>query len=325
MTLTIWFVIVAVGGSIAFVWFIWRLLPNWRAVLVVSVLWGMWLIGTIALSLWLSLWTWGLQSAAFLATIGLLIRVLSLDTRQRAEIARLRRVAEMRGDRMSALSHEVRTPLAIIKGAAELLLDNKPGPLTPQQRTFLETIAQNCERVITLAEDLLVQARIEAGLFKLNLQPVDVKALTRQVVRNMRLLVAEKGQTITIDYPQVVPRIQADPRLLVQALTNLLYNASRYTSQGGHIYISVAENDESLVISVTDDGAGMSAEERRKLFQKFASGQPLGDGTGLGLVIVKLIVELHGGRILVDTSLGQGTTFLFTLPKLVDGNRVPGG
>lgn len=233
-----------------------------------------------------------------------------------AENARLWRIAEVRADQVAVLSHEVRTPLAIIKAAADLLLDESPGPVTPQQHTFLETISQNCERTITLAEDLLVQARIDAGLFRVRLEPVDLRALLRQVSRGIRPLIAAQDQSVTIHAPQIVPRVHADPRLIQQVLTNLLQNASRYTSRGGHIYISLAENDRVLSVAVTDDGAGMSRQERSHLFQKFVSGRPVGDGTGLGLVISKQIVEHHGGRILVDTGLGQGTTFLFTLPIL---------
>jgi signal transduction histidine kinase len=280
-----------------------------------------WCAGAVLLALACSAAGWFLQALAFGAGMILLARVFSRHVSQQAEITRLRRIAESRADRISVLSHEVRTPLAMIKGAAELLLDEKPGPLTQQQHTFLETISQNCERTITLAEDLLTQARIEAGLFKVNLQATDLKSLARQVAQGMKPLLAQKNQTIHLDYPQVLPHIQADPRLIQQALTNLLNNAARYTSPGGRIYVSISENDQAVIVAVTDDGAGMTTEERQKLFQRFSSGRPLGDGTGLGLVIVKQIVELHGGRILVDTTLGQGTTFLFTLPRLIEKDK----
>ncbi|HOQ98371.1 MAG TPA: HAMP domain-containing sensor histidine kinase [Anaerolineae bacterium] len=257
-----------------------------------------------------------LQALAFAWSAALLAWLPRREAGSRAEIARLRAIAEARAERVSVLSHEVRTPLAMIKAAADLLLEGKPGPLTPQQATFLETISQNCERTIGLAEDLLTQARIEAGLFKVNLQPVDLCGLVRQLARGLRPLLERQGQIMVLDCPQVMPRIQADPRLIQQALTNLLHNASRYTSPGGHIYVNISDNGHTVVVAVTDDGAGMSAEERRRLFQRFSSSRPLGDGTGLGLLIVKQIVELHGGRIMVDTNLGRGTTFLFTLPRL---------
>lgn len=299
-------------------WAIWRARFGSRAGLITLVIIAIWWTGVLLLALTYSEAGWILQAIAFVASMFLLIREFSRRANQQAEITRLQRIAESRADRISVLSHEVRTPLAMIKGAAELLLEGKPGPITQPQRVFLETISQNCERTIALAEDLLTQARIEAGLFKVNLQATDLKVLTRQVTQNMKPLLAQKNQTINLDYPQVLQHIQADPRLIQQALTNLLNNAMRYTSPGGCIYVSISENDQAVIVAITDDGAGMTAAERQKLFQRFSSGRPLGDGTGLGLVIVKQIVELHGGRILVDTTLGQGTTFLFTLPRLIE-------
>lgn len=299
-------------------WAIWRARLGSRAGLITLVIIAIWWTGALLLALTYSETGWFLQAIAFVASMFLLIREFSRRANQQAEITRLQRIAESRADRISVLSHEVRTPLAMIKGAAELLLEGKPGPLTQQQNIFLQAISQNCERTINLAEDLLTQARIEAGLFKVNLQATDLKVLTRQVTQNMKPLLTQKNQTINLDYPQVLQHIQADPRLIQQALTNLLNNAMRYTSPGGCIYVSISENDQAVIVAITDDGAGMTAVERQKLFQRFSSGRPLGDGTGLGLVIVKQIVELHGGRILVDTTLGQGTTFLFTLPRLIE-------
>lgn len=280
------------------------------------VLWG---AGPLfALSPWLPL-ALLLLSLAFAAAALLIADLIWREANHHAEGARLRHLVEARSDRVAALSHEIRTPLAMIKGASDLLLEGNPGPLTEQQHSFLQTISQNCANTITLAEDLLTQARIETGLFKLRLEPVDIKALARQSVSVVRRESNERGQTISLDYPQVMERVHADPRLIAQALNNLLQNASRHTSRGGHIFVTISNNDAAVVMSVTDDGAGMSAEERRRLFQKFASGRPLGDGTGLGLVITKQIVELHGGRIMVDTNLGRGTMILFTLPRWKDG------
>jgi signal transduction histidine kinase len=107
-----------------------------------------------------------------------------------------------------------------------------------------------------------------------------------------------------------------DPGLVLQALTNLLSNASRFTSTGGRISVRVAEIDDGMAIYVSDDGDGMTREQRAQLFRRFATGRPLADGTGLGLVITKDIVELHGGSIMVDTTARRGTTFVVTLPAV---------
>ncbi len=319
LPLWLWPGLLGVLGGLG--WLYWRGIRRGRLVWSLLGLLAVWATGMLLAAFrW---WALGLLtlSLAFAASVTLLVYVAWREGSQRAEIARLRHLADARSDRVAALGHEIRTPLAMIKGAADLLLEGNPGPLTPQQHTFLQTISQNCEHTISLAEDLLIQARIEAGLFKLRLEPVDVKALVQQAVRTIRTLTAGRGQFISLDCPQVMERIHADPRLITQALTNLLQNASRHTSQGGHIYVTIADNEAAVVVSVTDDGAGMSAEERQRLFQKFASGRPLGDGTGLGLVITKQIVELHGGQIMVDTSLGRGTTVLFTLPRWKEGDN----
>ncbi|NLF50967.1 MAG: HAMP domain-containing histidine kinase [Leptolinea sp.] len=296
-------------------WLIHRGYREWRLTLVfagLSILW---------LAAWALNYTdWNeavglLMGLAFCLAVVLLARQVKNSRIHRAEIVRLKSLTETRSDQVAALSHEIRTPLAMIKGAADLLLEGNPGPLTPQQLVFVKTISQNGEHMISLAEDLLVQARIQAGLFKLHLELTDVKSIVRKAVEQAQFLTEERHQHYIVDYPQVINRTYIDANLILQALNNLLLNASRHTSHTGHIYVSLAENDAGLVLSVTDDGAGMSPEERKKLFKRFSSGQPLGDGTGLGLVITKQIIELHGGQIMVDTTLGRGTTVLFILPR----------
>lgn len=234
--------------------------------------------------------------------------------RRSAEVRRLEQLAERRAEQVNALSHELRTPLSMIKGAVDLLREGSPGPLTPAQERFLQIVGDQCSQVIGVCESLLTQAKIEAGLFTPRLERVDLAVIARDVVTAMRPLCAQKQQRISLDTPQVLPRIPADPLLLAQALTNLLSNASRFTTTGGSIDVRVMLIDTGVAIYVTDDGAGMTREERHRLFQRFATGRPLADGTGLGLVITKTIIELHGGEILVHTASARGTTFLLTLP-----------
>lgn len=234
---------------------------------------------------------------------------------QQAELDRLGELVERRAEQVTALSHELRTPLSMIKGSVDLLGEESPGPLTPAQKRFIAVVDRQCAQVIDLCESLLTQAKIEAGLFTPRLEQVDVSIVTRDVVTAMRPLCAERRQRITLDTPQVTPAILADPTLIAQALTNLLSNAGRFTSVGGSIDVRVMVIDTGIAVYVTDDGAGMTKEQRRRLFHRFVTGRPLSDGTGLGLVITKTIVELHGGSIMVDTTSTLGTTFLFTLPR----------
>ena len=234
------------------------------------------------------------------------------ECRTRAE---LEKSVQVRSDRLSMLSHEIRTPLTLMSASLELLFDESAGPLMEQQRTFLQTIYQNEERIATLAQNLLTQARLESGVFSPRPQPVDLRRVVRLVVNDMRILIEQRKQQIRTYYPQVLPPAPADPGLIRQVLINLIQNASRHTSEGGLIVVSIAQNDYALLVSVTDDGAGMGLEHRRQLFKRFSTTEGnSGEGTGLGLVIVKQIVEWHGGQVYVDTSLGRGTSFYFTLP-----------
>jgi signal transduction histidine kinase len=232
----------------------------------------------------------------------------------RAELERLELLAQRRAEQVTSLSHELRTPLSMIKGAVDLLREGSPGPLTPAQERFLGVVAHQSAQVIGVCESLLIQAKIEAGLFTPHLEKTDVSVVARDVVTAMRPLCAQRQQRISLDAPQVMPRIAADPQLLMQALTNLVSNASRFTTTGGSIGVRVMLVETGVAVYVSDDGAGMTRQERHRLFHRFATGRPLADGTGLGLVITKTIVELHGGEIMVHTASTRGTTFLFTLP-----------
>lgn len=235
---------------------------------------------------------------------------------ERREKERYSECERSKADLLSVLPHELRTPLAMVKGAVDLLLEGHPGPTNKQQVTFLTTISDQTERLIALVEDLLATAWMEAGKLELKLAPVDVRVPAREAVRAFRPLAAKKRQDVHLEYPQVLGHVRADARWVQQVLINLLSNASKYTTDGGHIYVAIAENRSHVLTSVTDDGAGIPREERRRYFEPFMRGRYSNEqGTGLGLAIVKHLVEKHGGRVMLDTSLGQGTTILFTLPK----------
>ena len=257
----------------------------------------------------------GVRVLFWLALAGITAALAWRHERECGTRAELEKTVQVRTDRLSMLSHEIRTPLTLMRASLELLFDESAGPLTEQQRTFLETIFQNEKRIDTLAQNLLTQARLESGVFSPKTQPVDMRRIVRLVVNDLRILIKQRNQQIRTYYPQVLSLVPADPALIRQVLINLIQNASRHTSEGGRIIVSIARNDRNLLVSVTDDGAGMGLEHRRQLFRRFStSGANSGEGTGLGLVIVKQIVERHGGQVYVDTSLGRGTSFYFTLP-----------
>lgn len=246
------------------------------------------------------------------AVVGWGMRAAGRDPAGPAALEALR-VAERHSTIVAAASHEIRNPLTMIAASIRLLQDGSP--LDEQQRTFAAVVQQQSDQAISIADDLLIQARIDAGKFSINRTPTDLVKLAREVVEGMRPIAKHRGQTLIVDVPQYMPTVQIDPRAVRQALANLLMNAVRHTAEGRMITIRVRDNASAIVLMVVDDGDGMSKEERRHLFEPFESGDLLGDGTGLGLNITRQLVEAHGGRILIDTRLREGTSIMITLPK----------
>lgn len=228
----------------------------------------------------------------------------------RAEAAQLREMVKKRVERPNVFSHEVRTPLTLIQGAAELLAEETPGPLNERQREFVQTIVINAQQVVGLAEDLLTEAKIEAQLFELRLERLDLRALVRATVRDARRI---HLAAIRLDDRGGPIILNGDRTLLAQALWNLVNNACRHAGEAATVLVAVSSGEGQGIVAVSDDGGGMSAHERAGLFQPFSVGtqQP---GTGLGMMITERIITQHGGRLLVDTVEGRGTTIFFTVP-----------
>jgi len=262
--------------------------------------------------------TWpplALALGAAAAAVGL-VAWLVVERRRNAtaaqEISRLRGLALRRAEQISVLSHEVRTPLSLIKGSADLLVEETPGPLTDVQRKFVSTISDSAEHVISLAEDLLTQARIEAGLFEVHLRQVELRSFLRSVVRELRQV---HDRAIVLDTPGPPARVMLDPQLVHQLISNLVGNSLRHDpNPDNQVTVRGHLADSSVVISISDRGKGMTEEERTLLFERFRSTAPLGQGTGIGLYISRHIAELHGGGIHVDTIAQHGTTMLVTFP-----------
>lgn len=276
-------------------------------------------VGSIAIGVQIMIWSFlregVVDHSVYLLMVGstMLVAIwicVSFSVEKTARV-KLEEKLQNRSDKYLMRAHEIRTPLALIRASVELILDGAPGPITDQQQIFLENIDENSQHIALLAENMLTKGKLESGIFRPTFQPTDIRDPIRAVVADMRTFTERRQQTIRTYYPQMLPYVDVDPVLLRQAMLNLIQNAIRHTSPGGQIIVSVVENDHALLISVTDDGAGMTTEQRQQLFSRFASGS---GGTGLGLLIVKQIVELSGGRVMVDTSLGRGTTFFFTLP-----------
>jgi signal transduction histidine kinase len=250
--------------------------------------------------------------AAAAALLAWVVAERRRNTTAAREIARLRDLALRRAEQVSVLSHEVRTPLALIKGSADLLVEETPGPLTDVQRKFVGTISDSAQHVISLAEDLLTQARIEAGLFEVHLRQVELRSYLRSVVRQLRQV---HDRAIVLDTPGPPTRVLLDPQLVHQLISNLVGNSLRHDPDpANQVTVRGHVADSTVVISISDRGRGMDEVERARLFERFHSTAPLGEGTGIGLYISRHIAELHGGGIHVDTIAAHGTTMLVTFP-----------
>lgn len=218
---------------------------------------------------------------------------------------------------VAMVSHELRTPLTAIQGYMELLAEGADLP-EGERHECLASVKSNAARLLALINDLLDLSRIEAGRVDLRCAPVDLGPLIEGAARSLRPLLDAKRQVITLELGAAPSVVWADADRVTQILTNLVSNASKYTPAGGRITVTVGRVDDDARVEIRDSGVGLSAGQQAQLFTRFFRAQGRGadgeGGTGLGLVITRLLVELHGGRITVSSAPGQGSTFSFSLP-----------
>jgi PAS domain S-box-containing protein len=221
---------------------------------------------------------------------------------------------------VSTASHELRTPMTSIKGYADLLMMGAAGEMTRDQLKFVSIIKDNADRLSALVGELLDLSRIESGREELSPRLVQIEDSIHRVVAAMAARAEDKGLILRQDVPPDLPSVIADPDRLTQILTNLVANSCQYTPSGGEIVVSARLHPENgkMHISVSDTGIGIAAEDLEKIFARFfrADDPRVHEiaGTGLGLAIVKSLVEMHGGKIWVESELEKGSTFTFTLP-----------
>lgn len=234
------------------------------------------------------------------------------------EITDIRRLEQMRKDFVANVSHELRTPLTAIQGFAETLL---AGALEDQQnnRHFLEIIRNHAARLARLTDDLLKLSRIEAGKLEMDFQPTDLGTLIDAAVETAADAASHKQLSLTCaGLSHNLPCVRGDAGLLREVLRNLLDNAIQYTPAGGRIEVSAAANESFTIVTVADTGIGIPRADQPRIFERFyrvdvARSREVG-GTGLGLAIAKHIVEGHGGQIWVESTVGEGSTFHFSIP-----------
>jgi signal transduction histidine kinase len=237
------------------------------------------------------------------------------------KVAALKELDRMKTELLGTVSHELRTPLGSIKGYATTLLSHGSRLRKGEQREFLEIIDSEADRLRELIENLLDLSRLQAGVLRIDKEPVRLGPTVRDVVRKVQL--AASNHQLTLEWPLGDPLVCGDQRRLYQVLQNLLTNAVKYSPHGGCITLSAEARGRELVVSVADQGLGMPASELDRIFDRFHRVQGAVScgigGTGLGLAICKGLVEAHGGRIWADSEgEGQGSTFRFTLPLLAD-------
>jgi len=230
------------------------------------------------------------------------------------DITHLREIDRLKSEFIATASHELRTPLTSVQMGVHLLLEGALGELTDSQNEVLQACRQDCERLDKLMRDLLDLSKIEAGESQPQLATVSARDLLNTAVKELRAQVETKGLKLSVDAPVTLPRVMVDRLQIERVVSNLVINALRHTKQG-EIKISAEQRDNYVAISIQDTGSGIPSEYLPHIFDKFVQvpDAPTG-GAGLGLTISKSIVEAHGGQISVQSQVGRGTTFTFTLP-----------
>ena len=231
---------------------------------------------------------------------------------------RLRELDRLRSAFVSIVSHELRTPMTAIRGYVDNMLDGLTGVLTDKQSHYLNRVRFNADRLTHMIAELLDLSRIEAGRVEIHLSSVNLPELVEEVVDDLRRPASEKGITIATHSSGSTLVVRADRDKLQQILTNLIGNASKFTPRDGTITVETSlVEPEQVRITVADTGCGIPPDELPKVFERFFRGgavPPEARGAGLGLSIVKSLVEMHRGRVSVESQVGVGTTFAVTLP-----------
>jgi len=222
---------------------------------------------------------------------------------------------EQREDMLRAISHDLRNPLSAVLGQAQLLERRLEKAGLERERTNVEAIITSARRMNAMIQDLVDAARLESRQLRLNLQPVDLRTFVPDLLQ--RLEPVMETRRVRVQIPEGLPPVRADPDRLERILSNLLSNALKFSPPGSEVTVSAQQRGDEIVTSVSDHGPGIPPEDIPKLFQRYARttvGEARRDGLGLGLYITRGLVEAHGGRIWVESQVGIGSTFSFSLP-----------
>ena len=227
-------------------------------------------------------------------------------------------VGKMKNEFISLASHQLRTPLSAIKWYAEMLLEGNAGKLDAEQAKFVDNINLSNQRMIDLVNTLLNISRIESGRIIIESKPTDLKEIISAVVHEFEPKIKEKKQKIIVNINPNLKKINCDPKLIFEVYKNLISNAIKYSPKEGEIQIFVSSDKDNVISQITDNGYGIPKKDQNKVFTKFYRGENIlkieTEGTGLGLYLIKSIVESSGGKIWFKSQENKGTTFWFSLP-----------
>ncbi len=278
---------------------------------------------------------WRLQSGGFPTDVVNLLQTFATQSVLAIQNARLFREIEDKGHQLEIasqhksqflanMSHELRTPLNAILGYTELIVDDIYGEVPEKIRDILERVQKSGQHLLSLINAVLDLSKIEAGQLALSISDYSIKEVVYTAMTSVESLAAEKQLTLSLELGPDLPTGKGDERRITQVLLNLLGNAIKFT-ETGEVKIHVTKVDDTFLIAVSDTGPGISEADRDMIFEEFqqadSSSTKQKGGTGLGLAIAKRIIEMHDGRIWVESSLGKGSTFRFTLPVRVEHQR----
>jgi PAS domain S-box-containing protein len=228
------------------------------------------------------------------------------------------RANQLKSEFLANMSHELRTPLNTIIGFSQLMLDGVPGAVNKEQQQCLSDVLDSSRHLLSLINEVLDLSKIESGRTELKQEALLLKEVVTSLARSMMPILRPRKQSLDVDIEEGLSPLYADKGKLVQVLRNLVANSSNFTPDGGKLKIKATSEDGWCQVSVIDNGAGIKAEDKERIFEPFCQldynlvrGK---GGTGLGLAVVRQIIEKHGGQVWVEGDYGQGSQFTFTLP-----------
>lgn len=234
------------------------------------------------------------------------------------DITRDKEIDNMRSEFVSLASHQLRTPLSAIKWFLEIVINEEVGKLKPKQKELLQKTYESSERMVELVNSLLNISRIESGRISVQPEPTNIVELVQTLIQQITPLVKLKKHKISFIHDEGIPEISLDRRLVGESISNLISNAVKYTPAKGMIGVTINKKRTTVVISVQDNGYGIPKKEQHHVFEKFyRSGKAIAsetEGTGLGLFIVKSVIESSGGKVWFESAEGKGSTFYISLP-----------